>query len=134
VRRRGRGIEILGHHVDPRDRACRRHGVKLCLKPPFALQGRRHVLTALPRQHIRVLFQSRGGFGSAESLLRGFDLKLSDDALQLIQRSADPLPVLLSELGALGADDSGDQGDGKEYSSGKQRSLISAGPVSRYEG
>src|SRR4029077_14618212 len=107
--------------VKAHKRAGRVHRLNLLVETFGPLDRLAHVLAALARQRVRIVLEPLQGLEAGQVLALNLAVELGHDPVELSERAAQTLTVLLREFGRLRADQSGQHGDRQGYSAREHR-------------
>jgi hypothetical protein len=104
-------VKAGGDDVKTHKRAGRVHRLNLLVEMRGALDRLVHVVAAFARQRVGIVLEPLQGLSAGQVLALNLAVELGDDAVELFERAAQALTVLLREFGRLRADQSGQHGD-----------------------
>ena len=114
-------IEVGRDDVKAHERTGRIHGLDLLAETPVAIDRLAHVFAAVAGQRVVVALEPAQSLNARQVLAPRLGVELGHDPVELFERPAQSLAVLLGELRTLRADESGQHGDRQGKSARKHR-------------
>ncbi len=112
-------IEIGRDHIKAHQRTGGVHGLDLLAETPVAIDRLAHVFAALAGQGVVVALEPAQSLDARQVRAPRLGVELGHDPVELFERPAQSLAVLLGEFRPLRADESGQHGDGQGKSARK---------------
>jgi hypothetical protein len=114
-------IEIGRDHVQAHQRTGRVHALDLLAETPVAIDRLAHVFAAVAGQGVVVSLEPAQSLSERQVLAPRLGVELGHDPVELFERPARSLAVLLGEFRTLRADEFGQHGDRQGKSARKHR-------------